>query len=305
MEEGSISETFPELKDLELKIGRKMPDGLLKWMRDDAALHLEDGKLSLPHSKDQDPRKKDLGDKIRDLKIDMGLLRSADVKILRQLLTLHEGIESLKWLVEERGTLTSHCSSLTGSQYSLAEGPDASLRDSWSSLHDPNDRLDNISIGSYLDTLADDLDEYCPSGSESTHCPAPLGTELCGQTGAGSGKVERAKVEASVWTRPPSEISKATEPGRVTPGAKEAGQAQVGENHGLPEKNVQHGANQESACASLAEKRTQSQSPKVKPYKNGKVDLEAKMLNGLNGRMNLEYDAHWHWVQSQDDVTFL
>lgn len=232
-------------------------------------------------------------------------MRSADVKILRQLLALHEGIESLKWLLEERGTLTSHCSSPAGSQYSLAEGPDASLRGSWSSLRDPNDRLDNISIGSYLDTLADDLDEYCPSGSESTHCPAPRGTEPCGQTAAGSGKVERADAEASVWTGPPSEASKATEPGRAAPGAKDAGQAQAGKNRGLLEKNAQHGADQDSTCASLTGKLTQSQSPKVKPHMNGKVDLEAKMLNGLNGRMNLEYDAHWHWVQSQDDVTFL
>lgn len=42
--------------------------------------------------------------------------------------------------------------------------------------------------------------------------------------------------------------------------------------------------------------------PKVKPYKNGKIDLDTCKMNG---KRHLEYDAHWRWVQSQEDVTFL
>uniref|UniRef100_A0A8C9VIG0 Leucine rich adaptor protein 1 n=1 Tax=Scleropages formosus TaxID=113540 RepID=A0A8C9VIG0_SCLFO len=204
-------------------------------------------------------------------------LRSVDVKILRQLMVVHEGIESVKWLLEERGTLTSRCSSLTSSQYSLAEGPDASLRGSWSSLQDPNDRLDNISIGSYLDTLADDLDEYCQSSSESVPCLTPFGKEVCGRSGGLSGsplvKAERPKGEAPVWPKIGLEMSKVVEPMKAA---------------------SSQGADQD--------KLSQNQSPKEKSHKNGKIDLESCKLNS---KMHLEYDSHWHWVQSQDDVTFL
>lgn len=46
-------------------------------------------------------------------------LRSADVRILRQLVAVHEGIEAMRWLMEERDNLASRDSSLTGSLSSL------------------------------------------------------------------------------------------------------------------------------------------------------------------------------------------
>nr|XP_054115280.1 leucine rich adaptor protein 1 isoform X3 [Callithrix jacchus] len=96
-------------------------------------------------------------------------LRAIDVKILQQLVTLNEGIEAVRWLLEERGTLTSHCSSLTSSQYSLTGGsPGRSRRGSWDSLPDTSttDRLDSVSIGSFLDTVAPgELDEQGPPGA--------------------------------------------------------------------------------------------------------------------------------------------
>lgn len=46
-------------------------------------------------------------------------LRSADVRILRQLVAVHEGIEAMRWLMEERDALVSRSSSLTGSLSSL------------------------------------------------------------------------------------------------------------------------------------------------------------------------------------------
>uniref|UniRef100_H3DL78 Leucine rich adaptor protein 1 n=1 Tax=Tetraodon nigroviridis TaxID=99883 RepID=H3DL78_TETNG len=182
MDEGTVSETVPDLKDIEVKIGRKTPEGLLRWMREEASSHRGDAKTSAP----QDAREEtgmagsfcrncsrvnnnrpagrpyvcsgseleQKEDATRQLKEQTAHLRSVDVKLLQQLLVVHEGIEAVKWLMEERSTLTSRCSSLTSSQYSLG---DTSWRGSWSSLQDPNDRLDNISIGSYLDTLADDM----------------------------------------------------------------------------------------------------------------------------------------------------
>lgn len=295
-----------------------------------------------------------------------------DVKILQQLLAVHEGIEAVKWLLEERSTLTSRCSSLTSSQYSLGEGPDTSWRGSWSSLQDPNDKLDNISIGSYLDTLADDMDEYCPSSSESVICSTtPLiseataggrtgggpgatvtaagigagvgvrsstgagsgiraganengtgvgngtegkgapgtsaitGTGIAGTgTGTGTGKPavpvsspqamsEGPKQDALVWT-------KAAEMGKGSPVSKGNTQTQAIKANGILEKpTMQTGS---PTRPSLSEKLGTSQSPKLKPYKNGKIDLDTCKMNG---KMHLEYDAHWRWVQSQEDVTFL
>lgn len=359
MDESATNETIPDLKDLEVKIGRKTPEGLLRWMREEASSLRGDSKLTVPHDTSKETGRKSLDEKIRKLKIEMDNLRSVDVKILQQLLAVHEGIEAVKWLMEERSTLTSRCSSLTSSQYSLGEGPDTSWRGSWSSLQDPtNDKLDNISIGSYLDTLADDMDEYCPSSSESVICSTtPLvsevtaGGRLTGGPGAtvtaagtgpgvgirstsgtgsgilsvtndsGNGKEVRSgpgnavssaaigsgmsgtgtktavssnspkvkseilKQDSPVWTQP-------ADTDKGSPVFKNTNQMQVIKANGILEKpTTQKGSPTHAGL-----------SPKLRPYKNGKIDLETCKMNG---KMHLEYDAHWRWVQSQEDVTFL
>ncbi|XP_031139683.1 leucine rich adaptor protein 1 [Sander lucioperca] len=362
MDEGTASETIPDLKDIEVKIGRKTPEGLLRWMREEASSLRGDAKLTTAHDTCKDTGKKSLDEKIRKLKMEMAHLRSVDVKILQQLLAVHEGIEAVKWLLEERSTLTSRCSSLTSSQYSLGEGPDTSWRGSWSSLQDPNDKLDNISIGSYLDTLADDMDEYCPSSSESVICSTtPLVSEATagGRTGGGPGvtvtgagvgvrsgtgsgsgiragpnengtgvgngmevkggpgtggtsaitgtgtgkpavlvsspqaKSEGPKQDAPVWT-------KSSERGKGSPVSKDNTQTQAIKANGVLEKAITQTGS--PTRLSLNEKLGTGQSPKLKPYKNGKIDLDTCKMNG---KMHLEYDAHWRWVQSQEDVTFL
>ncbi|XP_074524949.1 leucine rich adaptor protein 1 [Halichoeres trimaculatus] len=356
MDEGNATETIPDLKDIEVKIGRKTPEGLLRWMREETSTLRGDAKLSTGHENSKETGKKSLDEKIRKLKMEMAHLRSVDVKILQQLLAVHEGIEAVKWLLEERSTLTSRCSSLTSSQYSLGEGPDTSWRGSWSSLQDPNDKLDNISIGSYLDTLADDMDEYCPSNSESVICSTtPLvseatvggrtaatvsasgaGAGVLGRSGAGAGSGIRAngngtvvgnetevngglgtgvssavagsgtanppisspKVKSEGNKQEPPVWTKAAETGKRSPVSKGSTQTQSAKVNGVMEKStVQSGSPVRSS-----EKLGTSQSPKFKPYKNGKIDLDTCKMNG---KMHLEYDAHWRWVQSQEDVTFL
>uniref|UniRef100_A0ACB8ERE5 Leucine rich adaptor protein 1-like n=1 Tax=Sphaerodactylus townsendi TaxID=933632 RepID=A0ACB8ERE5_9SAUR len=84
-------------------------------------------------------------------------LRATDVKLMRQLLVINESIESIKWMMEEKGAITSRGSSLSGSLCSLLESQETSLRGSYNSLQDGSDGLDGISVGSYLDTLADDI----------------------------------------------------------------------------------------------------------------------------------------------------
>lgn len=260
-------------------------------------------------------------------------LRSVDVKLLQQLLVVHEGIEAVKWLMEERSTLTSRCSSLTSSQYSLG---DTSWRGSWSSLQDPNDRLDNISIGSYLDTLADDMDEYCPSSSESAITAGGRagvvpgagagpragsqagmsenggevknGTEVKGGpetgitctppvNGAGSGLSE---VPPSSPQKKPEAPKPDAETGTGSPVSKGNAQTQVVKSNGVLDKASKQTSS--PTCPGLKAKRGPAQSPKLQTYKNGKIDMDTCKMNG---KMHLEYDAHWRWVQSQEDVTFL
>lgn len=75
---------------------------------------------------------------------------------MRQLLIINESIESIKWMIEEKG-IASRGSSLSGSLCSLLESQDTSFHGSCSSLQDCSDGLDGISVGSYLDTLVDDV----------------------------------------------------------------------------------------------------------------------------------------------------
>ncbi|XP_077415226.1 uncharacterized protein LOC144044590 [Vanacampus margaritifer] len=112
-EETFVSVSFPDLKELENKVGRKIPESLLLWMRDDA--DSEDGEIEEQNCIFSDS----FANKLSHLKQEMRWMRSADVKILRQLVGVHEGIESIRWIMTERSTLASHDSSLTGSLSSL------------------------------------------------------------------------------------------------------------------------------------------------------------------------------------------
>lgn len=72
MDEGTAAnESIPDLKDLEVKIGWKTPEGLLKCMREEASTH-RDVKLNSLETKDRDiTGRKSLDEKIRKLKVDM------------------------------------------------------------------------------------------------------------------------------------------------------------------------------------------------------------------------------------------
>ncbi|KFQ70265.1 Leucine rich adaptor protein 1, partial [Phaethon lepturus] len=179
---------------------------------------------------------------LRSLSHLQAYLRAVDVKILQQLVVVNEGIEAVKWLLEERSTL----------QYSLVESQAASRRGSWDSLQDPSDRLDSISIGSYLDTLADDMDEYSQNAAETAAASAP----------------GRALVRAEQdWVKIDPERGLAKQ---------EKGKAE----HEWPHVDL---------------------SPPGLPQDH----QFAKEPQVANGKLHLEYDAHWRWLQSQDDVTFL
>lgn len=108
---------------------------------------------------------------------------------MQQLMTINEGIESIRWVMEEKGGVASREGSLTGSLYSLSDSQDgASLQGSFNSLNDGNsDGLDGISVGSYLDTLAEDLPDH----------PSP--TDL-------DGFVDKPVIDGDTFSKPPLKL---------------------------------------------------------------------------------------------------
>ncbi|XP_036407650.1 leucine rich adaptor protein 1-like [Megalops cyprinoides] len=155
-----VDNVLPDFKDIESKLGRKVPEGLIRSLTEGGLHETKDEKepaspiVSVTKANTGDLKR--LENKMRFLKQEMAHLRAIDIKLMHQLLSINDGIESIKWVMEEKGALASRDSSLTGSLYSLSESQENSLRGSCNSLQDGSD-LDGISIGSYLDTLAEDL----------------------------------------------------------------------------------------------------------------------------------------------------
>ncbi|XP_048802750.1 leucine rich adaptor protein 1 [Lagopus muta] len=268
-----------DLRELAGKVGRRPPAGLLRGLRAEP-VPAPPSPLPAPVRGARPP----IADRLRALRLELAYLRAVDVKILQQLVAVNEGIEAVKWLLEEKSTLTSRCSSLASSQYSLAGSQTASRRGSWDSLQDPPDKLDSISIGSYLDTLADDMDEYSQNAGE---LPRALGRaeQDWGRLDPERGftKQEKGRAEHE-W--PHTDLS----PNRSCPDLQRfAKEPQVA--NGYSGKEPKSGPGEKLEKENVGGKARKA---------------EASLENcKLNSELHLEYDAHWLWLQSQDDVTFL
>lgn len=79
MDEGTVSESIPDLKDIEAKIGRKTPEGLLRWMREESSSLRADAKLALAHDAGKETGMKSLDEKIRKLKMEMVRIHSSHI----------------------------------------------------------------------------------------------------------------------------------------------------------------------------------------------------------------------------------
>lgn len=91
--EGTAESQTPDLRDVEGKVGRKTPEGLLRGLRGEWEPGTS-GALLLPGAPSTGHG---LGDKIMALRTELAYLRAIDVKILQQLVTLNEGIEAVRW----------------------------------------------------------------------------------------------------------------------------------------------------------------------------------------------------------------
>ncbi|KAM3857329.1 leucine rich adaptor protein 1-like [Diretmus argenteus] len=160
-EDGAV----PDFKDIEVKLGRKVPESLIRSLvggKHDKHEKSSAGTHFVVKNRASSADLKRLESKILFLRQEMAHLRAIDGKLMQQLMSINEGIESIRWIVEDKGGVASQEGSLTGSLYSLSDSQDGtSLRGSFNSLNDGNsDGLDGISVGSYLDTLAEDLPEH-------------------------------------------------------------------------------------------------------------------------------------------------
>ncbi|XP_061665259.1 leucine rich adaptor protein 1-like [Syngnathoides biaculeatus] len=158
MDEGGPSCALPELKELESKLGRKIPESLARSLA--GGKHDKAARPAVTPRPGRESADFDrLEGKMLFLKQEMANLRAIDVQLMQQLIAINEGIESIRWAIDDRGDAASRDGSLTGSLYSLSDSRDGgSPPGSLGSLNDgDSDELDTLSVGSYLDTLAEDL----------------------------------------------------------------------------------------------------------------------------------------------------
>ncbi|XP_077445165.1 leucine rich adaptor protein 1-like isoform X2 [Stigmatopora argus] len=146
---------FPDLGDLESKLGRKVPEGLVRSLVGDKQ-DSETAPAARPGRWSADLER--LESKLTFLKQEMETLRAIDVKLMRDLMCINEGIESVRWALDDRGEAASPDGSPGSSSYGPPDGRDDG---SLGSLND--DELDSLSVGSYLDTLDDLPGEASPT----------------------------------------------------------------------------------------------------------------------------------------------
>ncbi|CAL9689002.1 unnamed protein product [Knipowitschia caucasica] len=266
MGEERVNLCLPDLTELEMKVGRKTPESLLMGIMKADAEETCRGDVNNCIFKD------DLSTKISNLKQEMRCLRSTDVRILRQLLAVHEGIEAVRWLAEERGPSGSQSSSLTGSLSSLVPLDESGrslsrYRGSWTSPQDWTEEEDlnqealvTADVSRHKNYVSPDFTgdrhpSLPPTESQHQHC----------DRGGDSNPVRRALLRSSRISR--REENNSSKLGTV--------------------KKV------EDSKAEIELKDFDNKRPKI----DMRVQEENSML--------LIYDAQWCWVESQDDVTLL
>ncbi|XP_032420589.1 leucine rich adaptor protein 1-like [Xiphophorus hellerii] len=286
MAEEVLNEFYPDLNELESKVGRKTPESLLAWMKDAAD---REGWTADP-SGPSDHTSDGLSDKINTLKQEMRWLRCADVRILRQLVAVHEGIEAMRWLMEERGLQTSRCSSLSGSLSSLVTIEE----------HVPSTspcREDPTPAFPQSIRLAANTKPADQNPSETSEPQSPSKSILVESHTQGPLSAANSLLSADA---PKSE-------------APESGSARFHIRNGAEtikrallrsSRRKQLKAAGQDAGEKNSERPTQ-QSLSVFKRQEVKKDEDEEESSAGGEKDLLGYDAQWSWVESKDDVTFL
>lgn len=148
-----------ELRDLESKLGRRAPESLIRSLSGGAGGGTAEtpgkGTPGAGAGADRPAGELELllRGKLSSLRQQMAHLRALDLQVMQQLLSINEGLESVRCELQEAEP-GGGASSLTGSFCSLSDSQGASPHSSCS------DGLDEISVGSYLDTLGEEELEH-------------------------------------------------------------------------------------------------------------------------------------------------
>ncbi|XP_037643644.1 leucine rich adaptor protein 1-like isoform X2 [Sebastes umbrosus] len=311
MAEDTLNDSFPDLKEVENKVGRKTPESLLTWMRDAADCEEDDLRSDVVDMGDRGSASSDsFSDKISNLKQEMRWLRSADVKILRQLVAVHEGIEAMRWLMEERGALASHSSSLTGSLSSLVTMEESSMshcRENQSPTqdltetsgeesahHPPNTDDGDSHRRSSFDILIPETTEAVSPSTYGGHVWAPssptndsVSAEL-----QKSQPQDSARAPLKDFSEGANTIRRALLRSIKSRKKVKAADIVVADNFPLTKQSVEI----------QAEHRAQQS---VEPPQNNTTDEKEEERTPDREMPLLFFDSQWCWVDSQDDVTFV
>ncbi|XP_042285350.1 leucine rich adaptor protein 1-like [Thunnus maccoyii] len=308
MAEEILNDSLPDLKELENKVGRKTPESLLVWMRDCGDCWSSDVGERGDHSS---AFSDSFSDKISNLKQEMRWLRSADVRILRQLVAVHEGIEAMRWLMEERGALASRGSSLTGSLSSLVtlEEPGASMSP-WRESPSPTclydlaettgeesaDHPPHTGDGkSYFDMLCPESTEARPPSPSNSKCEVSCSTQA-------SSTPANSLVSANLPKSQPQD-SDAAPSQDIKVGADPIRRA-LQRSCKVARRDVKVGAGSFALIQQSAKTQTEHQTQgSLRASQNNMMEEDKSTPDREN--VLLGYDAQWCWVESQDDVTFL
>ncbi|KAK5859582.1 hypothetical protein PBY51_021131 [Eleginops maclovinus] len=273
MAEETFNDSLPDLKEVENKVGRKTPESLLIWMRD--AADGENGWRS--DVVDMGDRSSaSFSDKISNLKQEMRCLRSADVRILRQLVAVHEGIEAMRWLMEDRGSLTSHGSSLTGSLSSLVTEEEASMFPCRESLSPTQD---------FTETSGEESADHTPSTDDAdTNHKSCFDMEIPESTEARHSSPSTSEFES--------------QPQNLKAGADIIRRALHRSSRARRDMRA------DSGSFSITEQSQTDQQTQEHP-RTSQNTMEEKKTAPNRETALLGYDAQWCWVESLDDVMFL
>ncbi|KAM3604722.1 uncharacterized protein V6R79_015417 [Siganus canaliculatus] len=314
LEEETLNDSFPCLKELENKVGRKTPESLLIWMKDAADYEDDSRSDTVDRGDYSSASSESFSDKINNLKQEMRWLRSADVRILRQLVTVHEGIEAMRWLMEERDTLVSRGSSLTGSLSSLAtveeHGPSMSpCRESLSPAKEltespgeeseeppPNTGQSDSNHKSCFDMPNPEPSTAKPSSSNSEITYSMTGRQACASHSPASNLVCANLTKSQL------------QDSSIDPLQDKIGSADTVRRALLRSSWSRQQVKVNSGSTALAkqseEAQTEKQTQESFTASQGNQTQKEESLPDRNS-MLLGYDAQWSWVESQDDVTFL
>nr|XP_020474032.1 leucine rich adaptor protein 1-like [Monopterus albus] len=292
MAEEILNNSFPDLKELENKVGRKTPQSLVIWMKDAAGCE-DRWKLDVVDRGHHSSALSDsLSDKINNLKQEMRWLRSADVRILCQLVAVHEGIEAMRWMMENRGVFASRGSSLTDSLSSLVtvEGhsPMMSPCSPTCSLPETTGEESEDQLPHTDDAKSDHKSCFNTLTLKSTEARPPSASSSNSEASHSMHARHSDSVDARVQESQPQDMD---------------GSVSIIRRALFRSSRARREVKADAGSFNVTKQSEKTKNQSFKDPQKSTVDENESTSSGE--KVLLGYDAQWCWVESQDDVLFV